>query len=64
MAKTKANPDNANKNHVELPADFEFEGKKVLKVMHVVIGEDGETSYKCIFEDGSQALVPSSAINQ
>lgn len=63
MAKANTNPDNANKNLVELPADFEFEGKKVLKVMHAVIGEE-ETSYKCILEDGSQALIPSEVINQ
>lgn len=60
--KAKTNPDNVNKNSISLPADFEFEGKKVLKVLHAVIGEQN-TSYKCILDDGSQVVIPSSLLN-
>lgn len=58
----KANPDNQNKNLVELPADFTVEGKKVLKVLNALIGEE-ETSYKVILEDGTQAVIPASSLN-
>lgn len=35
----------------------EYKGRKILKVLHIVIGED-KSFYRCIMEDGSIELIP------
>jgi len=53
------NPDNQNKNQVEIPEGFRWNDKEVLKIMSISIGEGSDpTIYKAILEDGSIADIP------
>lgn len=50
---------NVNKNEVALKKLPDYQGKKLLKVLNVVIGEKkSENKYWCVNEDGEKVLVP------
>ena len=54
---------NENKNQPKIKTMPVYKGLKVLKVLHISIGEKG-SSYRCVMEDGTQALVPTSLFKE
>ena len=56
---------NVNKNEVALKKLPDFKGKKLLKVLNVVIGEKkSDNKYWCVDEDGEKVLVPASHFDE
>jgi len=54
---------NENKNQPKVKKMPIYKGLKVLKVLHISIGEK-ESFYKCVMEDGTQELVPISLFKE
>lgn len=53
---------NVNQN-LKIPVmEIDYQGKKLIKVLSVSIGEDTAKSYICVNEDGDKVEVPASII--
>jgi hypothetical protein len=52
---------NENKNQPKIPEE-KLKELGILKVLNVVIGEDEETKYNCVMEDGTIKTIPASSL--
>jgi hypothetical protein len=52
---------NQNKNIVEISEKKKKE-LGILKVLNIIIPEDGEDEYNCVMEDGSTKTIPASEL--
>jgi len=50
--------ENVNKNDISVKKLPKYHGKKVLKVLNIIIPDKGEAQYNCVMDDGSKELVP------
>lgn len=61
MTRKKEITGNENKNQPEIPKS-KLEELGILKVLNVVIGEDEETKYRVITNEGETKFVPASEL--
>ncbi len=61
MIRKKEITGNENKNQPEIPKS-KLEELGILKVLNVVIGEDEETKYRVITNEGETRFVPASEL--
>ena len=52
---------NKNKNIVDIPEEV-LKEKKILKVLNIIISEEGDDLYNCVMEDGSTKAIPASEL--
>ena len=57
----KSNTSNGNKNQVDVPKE-KLEKLGILKVLSIIISDEGEDKYNCIMEDGNKKVFPASEL--